>query len=175
MGPIFSMYLLGNDAEVDLTSILAKGWKAPNLCAGATYTLAGNFSLEGVCTDQPPFTATVSVDGNPIYSPTGLEDNYTVPIPASITVAPGTHTLSIVFSGGTYSNSASCADVLEAPEAAAVAPTFADATTSAEGLDISPIATTNLGGRLMAHRQYIQETVKAAAEAAALETWQQFG
>ena len=105
----------------------------------------------------------------------------------------GTHTFSIVFNGGTYSNSASCADVLdfglpsnsiqvpvvectsspglpttdgaqiaqpgqpapeadavapeaaaEAPEAAAVAPTFADATTSAEGLDISPIAATVL-------------------------------
>jgi hypothetical protein len=90
---IFSIYLLGNDAVVDLTSILAKGWKAPNLCAGATYTLAGTFSLEGVCTNQPPFTATVSVDGNPIYSPTGLEDNYTVPIPASITVAPGAQAL----------------------------------------------------------------------------------
>ncbi len=85
----FSLSLLGNNAEVDLSKVLAYSWTVPSLCAAATYTLSGAYSLVGVCTDDPPFTITVSIDGNAIYSPTGLADNFTVPIPASITEQPG--------------------------------------------------------------------------------------
>ncbi|EIE19966.1 hypothetical protein COCSUDRAFT_44360 [Coccomyxa subellipsoidea C-169] len=198
-GPAFSLSLLGNNAEVDLSKVLASSWTVPSLCAAATYTLSGAYSLVGVCTDDPPFTITVSVDGNAIYSPTGLADNFTVPIPASITEQPGSHMFSIVFSGGTYSNSASCADVLgfglpsnslkvsvvnctdtsatgNLPGSTAAA-AAGDAATTAEGVDISPVtlSKTNLQDRLMAHKVHIEDSVERASEAAAEYVRQQFG
>ncbi|BDA51324.1 hypothetical protein COCOBI_18-2010 [Coccomyxa sp. Obi] len=111
-GQVVNLYLTGNDAVVDLGSVLSKTGRLPPLCAGQVYSLTGNYSLEGVCSNDPPFTATLSVDANPIYNPTGLSDTFDVPIPAIITDTPGTHTFTIVFNGGTYSNSASCADRL---------------------------------------------------------------
>ena len=80
---------MGNGAMVDLGSALSKTGRLPRLCAGQTYSLSGNYSLEGVCSNDPPFTATLSVDANPIYNPTGLSDTFDVPIPAIITDTPG--------------------------------------------------------------------------------------
>lgn len=87
---VLSINLVGNNKVVDVGShLFDTGRPIVTLCAGVDYTLEGNYSLLGVCSNVPPFSATLTADGNAIYSPSGLNDTYSVPIPISVTSIVG--------------------------------------------------------------------------------------